>query len=139
MISAVNSARFASANNYKRTYTNTNQNINQNGVGYQQSFGAAKATKATSILLGLAIAAIEAISPAQIAKAAVDDAAAIAAKKAGKPKGIMQLMPDAKKAEKCRINLNPVSKLEEKLIPIPTSLRAKVDASTDAFNATMNF
>lgn len=94
MISAINSTRFASANNYKRTYTNTNQN-NQNVVGYQQSFGMTKSTKATSILLGLVMAAIEAISPAQIARAEVDQAAAIAAKAGKKAKGLVQLMPDA--------------------------------------------
>lgn len=84
MLSAINSVRFASANNYKRTYTNINQNTNQNAVGYQQSFGAAKATRATATLLGLAMAAIELINPANVAKAAVDDAAAKAAKKARK-------------------------------------------------------
>lgn len=53
MISAVNSTRFASANNYKKTYTNTNQNTNQNTVGYQQSFGASKLSALTLAALSL--------------------------------------------------------------------------------------
>lgn len=81
MLSAVNSVKFASANNYKRTYTNTNQNTNQSAVGYQQSFGAARATKATSALLGAIMGVLSIVSPAKIAKAEVDEAAALAAKK----------------------------------------------------------
>lgn len=69
MISAINSTRFASANNYKRTYTNTNQNtnqnINQNGVGYQQSFGMRKYS-----LLATALSALLSLSPANLASAA---------------------------------------------------------------------
>lgn len=46
MLSAINSTQFTSANNYKRAYTNTNQNA----VGYQQSFGAARPSRILTLL-----------------------------------------------------------------------------------------
>lgn len=61
MISAVNSTRFASANNYKRTYTNTNQNTNQSTIGYQQSFGA---TKTPKLALAILSALVSLVNPA---------------------------------------------------------------------------
>lgn len=65
MLSVINSTRCANVNNYKNACRNTSQNA----VGYQQSFSAARPAKATSMLLGLVIAAIEAVSPAKVAKA----------------------------------------------------------------------
>lgn len=73
MISAINSTRFASANNYKRTYTNTNQNINQSAVGYQQSFG----MRRTSLLLTV-LGALLSFSPANFARAAEKGAGKLA-------------------------------------------------------------
>lgn len=64
MLSAVNSARFANVNNYKRTYTNTNQNINQSAIGYQQSFGMGRRSLFITIF-----SALLSLSPANLAKA----------------------------------------------------------------------
>lgn len=65
MLSAVNSTRFASANNYKRTYTNTNQNA----VGYQQSFRAKQPSKFAVAVLSVFTSLMGAFSPANFARA----------------------------------------------------------------------
>lgn len=118
MLSAVNSVKFASANNYKRTYTNTNQNINQNAVGYQQSFGARPAR-----VLPLIGAALLAIIPhfataAEKGAERAGKAATTVAKAAKKPSGPMKCKPDGFK--------HPENALERRLIPIPESLRIKL-------------
>lgn len=76
MLPAVNSVKFASANNYKRTFTNTNQNT----IGYQQSFGA----RHTRLGILAFIGALASISPANVAKAedVAGKTADVAAKKA---------------------------------------------------------
>lgn len=79
MISAVNSVKFASENNYKRTYRNTSQNA----VNAQPSF-CARTPRAASGLLGLVLLATEIFSHANVARAegVATDAAVLAAKEA---------------------------------------------------------
>lgn len=141
MISAVNSTRFASANNYKRTYTNTNQNTNQSAIGYQQSFG----MKTPSRALTLVGTALLAIMPH------FANAAGKAAPKAESgAKGLMQLMSgkvasgtkDAvalAAGKACSTNLNPTNKLEQGLTLIPNSLRADIGEKFESYLATHEF
>lgn len=126
MLSAINSVKFTSANNYKRTYANTSQSA----VNAQPSFCASAPRKLT--LIG---AALLAVMPS------LTHVAEGAASKAGKAKGLLQLMPDAaakvaKKAVvkevgpmKCKPDgfKHPENALERRLIPIRESLRIKLN------------
>lgn len=87
MLSAINSVKFASANSYKRTYTNTNQNINQNAVGYQQSFGASRLARVVLTAMSLCsnlVTPAFAESGSEQAGKAIAGVTAKAVKKAGK-------------------------------------------------------
>lgn len=76
MLSAINSVKFANINNYKKTYTNTNQNV----INSQLSFCAKAPGKFSVGLLGLFMTIVSAISPATIAKA--EEASKLAGKTA---------------------------------------------------------
>lgn len=106
MISAVNSVKFASTNNYKRTYTNTNQNTNPNLVSYQQSFGMKRHSRVASGFLGLVM---------MLAGAVGAKAESKAGKLAGKVADEAALVAKAKKvAETHPIRKNKINPIDEK-------------------------
>lgn len=86
MLSAVNSVKFVNVNNYKRTYTNTNQSV----VGYQQSFGASRPSKTLSLIGGILM--VFGVSCEKGAGKAVDAAAKVAKPNLNSERNIYSLL-----------------------------------------------